>query len=731
DTETKSAAVADKKWAVLKLKEMGLGGGSTIKDDETGTPYVSPHWTRTLNVPNSPYPYLYSAASSDTLTIIKAVWEIAEAGDIDPITAETAISVTAACKDKNGTAITFDTASGSVEGNLLRFTASVAAASPFSSLTRYLNPLDLTLQMRFTAGNQDARYEDAGSTMNPVYVCLGGIFEQLEPFLYRVVVHTACADDLKTASEDAFLAAWGIVSSKQVAGWNTATSSFSRPLYYYKWDVARVDTPLTSFAEFMKKGNGRCGLWADFLWSVAALNGKILEGTSATSNLNFRNTSEPAFLVKDWIFDNPPRQPDEWHIQLASQSGFDMYPPPNNNYQYDEARSLGTLPGQNSGNRSPSEKIFGDHAFAKSVDGNTAGMYFDPSYGSIYQNAVQFQNAAIDAFCPFPANNSTTAVKQMAQHIQFGTYSFPSVPNHSSEKTENILPSRLYPTIGMSLGGLPLKPEIILPRQQSALTKKYPLNKQIVRGGQWLPFRNVNVFNVAEGNVHECDSYKVSYKITEAASPEKTLTSDWILVHNKTTDALYVGKLWKAEAPETPNSARFIENKGEIYKIFLEAGELHARHAGIHLSKSKVLFADLQAGKTKFVLNDATAESIDKILLPKIQAESVNVFAAKDVDNIVYLRELFSINFSMRYAEKFGLGEISSDVKDCLDINGKSMGRGHLRLDIINLADKQVCGRAWFDLTEKPREMNIYDGKEIVRQKVPFYLNPIHRSPLK
>ncbi|MDR0522715.1 MAG: hypothetical protein LBH00_12815, partial [Planctomycetaceae bacterium] len=434
DTETKSAAVADKKWAVLKLKEMGLGGGSTIKDDETGTPYASPHWVRNPNVANYPLPYLYSAwGFGEQLTLVSAIWEIKEAGDIDPITAETAISVTAACKDKNGTDIVFSIANGAVQNSTISVAAKIEANTAFSYLIRYFNPLDLTLQMRFTAGNQDVRYEDAGSTMNPVYVCLGNPNDaELKDNLFRTLVHTACAFDNPPAVSPVD-SIWAKFETRTMVGWNHAAQEkkFSRPLYYYEPGTNFSQNPLNNLAEFFQQGRGRCGMWAAFLQKACALQKEKLVMVEIKSKVKAPDTSTPGLVIKKWEF-LQNAIPGIWNLDYPVQNppAPDMVDPNDPNRDlYGEMKSITGLPGQNSVPKSktgsPSEKTFLNHAVVKYISGGgTRTEYLDPSYGERWADEDHFQAKALDGLTimafQFPAGFIRHVVTKAPDHaIEF------------------------------------------------------------------------------------------------------------------------------------------------------------------------------------------------------------------------------------------------------------------------------------------------------------------------
>ncbi|MDR0521521.1 MAG: hypothetical protein LBH00_06675 [Planctomycetaceae bacterium] len=391
DTEQKSSSPADKHWSVLKLQEMSFSGGWDVLKDADGTSYTAPHWVRVIGGTDYPAPYLYtshSAASNANKLTVSAKWTIVDAGD-DPITASTPVQISAVCKDTDGGNINFVPVTTTITGNM---SAPIAAAAPFSVKTRYFNPLDLTLQLRFTTGNADPKFDDAGATMNPLYVCLGKAADVDAVARFRTVAHVACAEDGQTNSEAAFGKTWDIFKTLDVRGWNNSEKKYSRPLYYYK--------PGTTFAEnsgvfeqFLEEGTGQCGAWRMFLWYASLLNGKELEGEMATSVKNISSLgyfdAKEVIVVRDW---NPQSG------ELIFNSGtttWNMWPVPPGN-QYGSMTNLNTLKGQNSGNSAPQEKVFTLHYILKSTDGGTSGTFYDPSYGATYTGPQDFQTKALN-----------------------------------------------------------------------------------------------------------------------------------------------------------------------------------------------------------------------------------------------------------------------------------------------------------------------------------------------
>ena len=69
-----------------------------------------------------------------------------------------------------------------------------------------------------------------------------------------------------------------------------------------------------------------------------------------------------------------------------------MYPVPDQS-RYGQFTSLAGIPGQNSGQASPSEKAFAAHFFAK-----VNGKYYDASYGVEYTGASDFEDKAVFGF---------------------------------------------------------------------------------------------------------------------------------------------------------------------------------------------------------------------------------------------------------------------------------------------------------------------------------------------
>jgi hypothetical protein len=266
-------------------------------------------------------------------------------------------------------------------GNTVATLPATTATQAFPNQTNYYNPFTIQWQISFNGGST---WQDAGTSENPIYVCLQGPVSGA-PIPYRTVVHLACSNDGATTTYQAAQNTWALF-----AGPANVCKVDGTPLYYYQpgtsFDI--TENPIT-VSGLLSIGTSECVGWAHLLQDAWSLNG-------ASSDYNIASPTDGYvyFWVKNWgalptsgIFYFQSTAIDMIPYPSGGAYGYYDYPPGTN------FKNEPSVPGQNSGPNAPSEKVFGNHQFLK-----YNGTYYDPSYGLTYADATDFQAQAIAGF---------------------------------------------------------------------------------------------------------------------------------------------------------------------------------------------------------------------------------------------------------------------------------------------------------------------------------------------
>jgi hypothetical protein len=355
------------------LDSVTFSAGWDINQDDGSGNYQAPQWQ---NTPARSYPYLYSDVSGTNILTVSAVWTLASSVSSAPYVQGTGpgginIPSTQATIDSSGTTVTLP---------------ATAASTAFPNQTNYYNPFTIQWQISFDGGST---WEDAGTSQNPIYVCLQGPVSGV-PSPFRTVVHLACSKTGATNADQAVAKTWALFSGPaNVCRWDGS------PLYYYKpgttFDISQ--NPVTT-AGLLKVGSAECFGWAHLLQDAWTLNGVTSQWNEADP------IGYQAFWVKTWT-----ALPTSGDFYFQSTS-FDMNPYPRSGSPprpdpygyYDKPggtnfKNERTLYGQNSAPGAPAEKVFGNHQFLK-----YNGTYYDPSYGVTYTGPADFQSKAVAGF---------------------------------------------------------------------------------------------------------------------------------------------------------------------------------------------------------------------------------------------------------------------------------------------------------------------------------------------
>ena len=216
--------------------------------------------------------------------------------------------------------------------------------------------------------------------------------------LARTVIHLACHVDGAITEDMAFNNTWSLFSGPaDVKAWNSATQTYSTPLYYYKpgtsFDI--TENPI-EVKGLLSVHSGECVAWAKLLQAAALINGAQTDYVYARPD---PTTNYTCFLVKNWSAVTSAR----FYFQ---SSAFDMavYPTTGRYGYYGSYGVYGTtnfkneptVVGQNTTPDAPSEKVFTNHQFLRYP--KSTGTFYDPSYGLTYSSDVDFQNTATLSF---------------------------------------------------------------------------------------------------------------------------------------------------------------------------------------------------------------------------------------------------------------------------------------------------------------------------------------------
>jgi hypothetical protein len=284
--------------------------------------------------------------------------------------------------------ITVPWTAASVNGTTVTVSG-VQAQGAFPNSVKHYD--DFQLNWFATVQGQTA-YTQVGTSLNDLYLTLA---EPQGP-MYHTVVHLGSHNAQGATSEnDVILDVWNNVFST-----NSVQRVDGIPLWYYhsyltmNTGTQGLLTPIATTDGTL--GDGQCGAWASFMLDVI--------GTQGVRRPNSYVLVQPSvaegFLVNFWQFGGATanaaieRNPgDPINADIAAypylnveQVGGDIYNAAGNGYTFrytDVTDGVGT---QGKGPNSNPASVFGNHQFCQ-FDFGFDPMWFDPSYGAIYEGA--------------------------------------------------------------------------------------------------------------------------------------------------------------------------------------------------------------------------------------------------------------------------------------------------------------------------------------------------------
>ena len=356
----------------LALRAVNFGGIGILKDDGSGG-YTAPQWENDAQGKVLFHnPVLLVAGNRVQTDVEFAV----SGGGAFPLVIKGEVS-------GGHTSFTL-WATNTPTGNDWAVTAVADAALPTNTVD-YFNPMIIKWSFGDT-NNQNFVY--AGSSTNQVYIALQ---TPTTANLYYTVVHLACSKTGATNANTAAANTWSLFSGPaNVKTWD------GQKLYYYQPGISYHGAEITT-SGLLSVRNGQCTAWRALLHDTFNVNGIAvtdIQAQAIDSNL--------WFLVRDWTFGNDPYyasdEPEfKWCLEIGKNTAWEvsMLPVPfqagKGPNDYGDLTSLTTLWGQNS--QPPSEKFFHQHQILL-----FNGIYFDPSYGSYYTNAVDFETQAVAGY---------------------------------------------------------------------------------------------------------------------------------------------------------------------------------------------------------------------------------------------------------------------------------------------------------------------------------------------
>lgn len=229
---------------------------------------------------------------------------------------------------------------------------------------------------------------DAGTSSNPIYVCLLGARQGKNPCwevvdgacqptddsTYNRGGHARLTSNIVTPSgTTAFLNTW----NKKYASQKYKLAVLDLPLYYYEANSTFDGNAKTVLPLLFLLGTGQCKAWVDLLAQETALNDTDYRKIKVNPISPFN-----WFLVKEWKDVPSLFFTEEWWFRFGGKK-FDMVDPlpqPDPLLYGDVRNDTSGIPGQNTS--CPSQKVFGQHYILYLNDTKT---FYDPSYGTTYE----------------------------------------------------------------------------------------------------------------------------------------------------------------------------------------------------------------------------------------------------------------------------------------------------------------------------------------------------------
>ncbi len=341
----------------------------------------------------SAYPALYQWAPTGTPSPVVVVAN-------NHITAEVRFTVANATTNCTGyilgisSGLVFTNANFSIYAGdtNLAFSAKTSSLLPYR--VDYKDPL--TVNWFYAIGSGPTNF--AGSSSIPTYITLADPLDGT--FLYRTVIHHACATTGATSPQQAVSNSWSRFKTRSAKTWD------NNVLYYYKTNIA-FSGDCNDVECLLESGTGTCTAWANLFAQVLAANGILSE----FSTVSCKKTGDTAFMVNNWSTNNPGTVPGsiyKWRIVYHNLDG-SLVPNYNSHNYGDLTSNSSSIQGQGTSPNAPAEKVFGNHYLVKYPLGASSFVYYDPAYGLMHTNTTKAgAEAVFDATAVFGFGTSAT-----------------------------------------------------------------------------------------------------------------------------------------------------------------------------------------------------------------------------------------------------------------------------------------------------------------------------------
>jgi hypothetical protein len=389
----------------VKVSEVTFDGGLAVTNDDT-TAMPTPHWIDRLNnadpsddfpdgtpdedkaqtKPNHVKSYAYSY-HTEQKPKVEAIfkWKDGAPPEGRPYSAKGIVIET----DNSTFELPKQELEGDTKYNMISATKNVVDAKKIQAyltanrkverkvkagtdMAKNLKPL----QIRWTVYDKDNKVVGESNSTHTIYVTRAApttTLRQETLFNLSCVMANGIAMVAADQGKSVFDKIWSEFEDRKVKRMD------EEYLCYYKNGVKQSEVSDTTDG-LLTELNGQCLAWVTLLLDSAkcqALGNLFHIGVAAGGD-----DAELLMVIKNWS----PNLTDPLHIIMPT-----VYPDTScslGNAKYGDLTSDEGLPGQNVS--TPYVKIFGSHAICKMGE-----LYYDPSYGTTYQNETDFENKAI------------------------------------------------------------------------------------------------------------------------------------------------------------------------------------------------------------------------------------------------------------------------------------------------------------------------------------------------
>ena len=342
----------------ISLKEVSFSGNSnhTIKSDDGLTDYSAPHWQDNSmpldgdadDIGDIKYPICYTRSSKMKAQVLLGV---------EP----SAINIPICLCGDGLNNYDFPNTNFVLSGSSV-LSPVIECANAFANHVDFINSLSIEWKYAFS---NSASWVKIGESKNPCYITLGD--PNVTPYI--TLVHIGCANALgETTGDPVVQKIWqefSDLSVRRVSDMHTLT--------YYKTPYD-PNCPYT-VEGLLREGDGRCGAWARFLRDAIKVQGISGAIVVEIVPIDFDDLLGGILLVKNQDLSPLTLTPPQPPIPTEGIAG--------------------------QGCADPSQSIFVNHAVVL-----LGTKIYDPSYGSLSHNLLDWQRNSLDAIRYFDTDGN-------------------------------------------------------------------------------------------------------------------------------------------------------------------------------------------------------------------------------------------------------------------------------------------------------------------------------------